>query len=105
VGPGEVTPGISAAEFHSRRRALVELMPPGAVAVVASAQQAYITGMIPYPYRQEADFLYLTGVCQPGVALISPSCYTLFVPNPDPQVGTEQVPSCSSVTYLGFSMF
>lgn len=87
VGPGEVAPGISGTEFRSRRRALAEAMPPGAVAVVASAPQAYMTGMIPYPYRQDADFLYLTGVCQPGVALISQSCFTLFVPNPDPQVG------------------
>lgn len=60
--------------------------------MVASAPQAYMTGMIPYPYRQDADFLYLTGVCQPGVALISQSCFTLFVPNPDPQVTPSDAP-------------
>eukprot|EP00884_Botryococcus_braunii_P006302 jgi/Botrbrau1/15673/Bobra.4_1s0054.1 len=86
VGPGEVMPGIPAAEFQARRKALVDAMPAGGAAVVASAQLAYMTGMIPYPYRQDADFLYLTGICQPGVALISASSYTLFVPNTDPQV-------------------
>ena len=41
--------------------------------------------MIPYPYRQSADFLYLTGITQPyALAVLDASrTYRLFVADAD----------------------
>ncbi|KAG2493917.1 hypothetical protein HYH03_007853 [Edaphochlamys debaryana] len=67
-------------------------MPPGAIAVVPAAATAFMSGVIPWPYRQDADFFYLTGLMQHGLALISgprPGSpndvnYTLFIDAPNP---------------------
>ncbi|KAK9822676.1 hypothetical protein WJX81_007251 [Elliptochloris bilobata] len=86
LAEGELAPGLSGAEFSDRRARLARLLPPGGVAVVPGSAKTYRTGAIPYPYRQDADFLYLTGITQQAVAVISaPSTpgearYTLFVP-------------------------
>lgn len=61
LGPDELAPGINAAEFEARRQALAQLMQPGEIALAPAASQSFVTGVIPYPYRQDADFLYLTG--------------------------------------------
>ena len=111
LAEGELAPGLSAAEFADRRARLARLLPPGSVAIVPGAAKNYRTGAIPYPYRQvrvcfaalpenthasssyawaapqDADFLYLTGIVQQAVAVISAlsvpnhAHYTLFVPN------------------------
>ncbi|KAK2079223.1 hypothetical protein QBZ16_002914 [Prototheca wickerhamii] len=86
LGPGELAPGISAAEFQERRRRLAAAMPRDSVAVLPATATAYMTGVIPYPHRQDADFLYLTGLDQPGsVAVVHGQTgeLTLFVPTPD----------------------
>lgn len=83
--PGELLPGLAAAEFAARRAALAALLPPGAVALLPAAPITYMAGVIPYPFRQSADFLYLTGITQP-YALAVVDCdarYRLFVPDPD----------------------
>jgi len=67
---GEVAPGLHFSELQQRRRNLANLMPPGSVAIIPAASMAYVTGVIPYPYRQDADFLYMTGIQQQAVALI-----------------------------------
>lgn len=67
---GEVAPGVHYTELQRRRQNLANLMPPGSLAVVPAASLAFVTGVIPYPYRQDADFLYLTGIQQQAVALI-----------------------------------
>jgi Aminopeptidase P, N-terminal domain len=66
----EVRPGVTLNEFQHRRARLAELLPTDSIAVVASAQTTYKAGVVPYPYRQSADFLYLTGSLQPGVAIL-----------------------------------
>ncbi|KAI8476421.1 MAG: peptidase M24, structural domain-containing protein [Monoraphidium minutum] len=71
--PDELTLGVTAAEYRQRRRRLAQALPDGAVAVVPAASTAYVTGVIPYPYRQDADFAYLTGMQQHAVALIHSS--------------------------------
>ncbi|EFN53170.1 hypothetical protein CHLNCDRAFT_136970 [Chlorella variabilis] len=83
--PGELQPGVSAAEFASRRDRLAGMLPPGAVAVLPAAPLVYMAGVIPYPYRQSADFLYLTGITQPYAlaAVDSSRRFTLFVADPD----------------------
>ncbi|KAJ8752258.1 hypothetical protein K2173_003894 [Erythroxylum novogranatense] len=63
---GEITPGISCNEFISRRRRLLELLPENSVAIIASAPVKMMTDVVPYTFRQEADYLYITGCIQPG---------------------------------------
>jgi intermediate cleaving peptidase 55 len=81
---GELAPGITAKEFQRRRDALAALLPVGAVALLPSSQQQYRVGVIPHAYRQDPDFLYLTGICQEGVAVFhkmsdSRACSSSFV--------------------------
>lgn len=65
----EVAPGITFQELQTRRDALAALLPVGAVALVPSATQHFKSGVIPFPFRQDADFLWLTGVQQQGLAI------------------------------------
>lgn len=67
---GELAPGLHYTELQQRRQNLAHLMPAGSLAVIPAASLAFVTGVIPYPYRQDADFLYLTGMQQQAVALI-----------------------------------
>lgn len=88
--PGEVTPGISAAEYGQRRNTLASLMPANSFAIVPGAAAQYMVGLIPHPFRQDADFRYLTGVLQKNlIAVFESSCrggqFTLFVPDEDIQ--------------------
>lgn len=69
LGTDEVAPGITFSELSSRRDALASLLPTGAVCVLPSAPQQFRVGAIPHPYRQNSDFLYLTGLQQEGVAV------------------------------------
>jgi hypothetical protein len=70
LGPGELAPGLHFTEFQQRRQHLANVMQPGSLAIVPAAAVSYITGVIPYPYRQDADFLWLTGLQQQAVAVI-----------------------------------
>ncbi len=38
--------------------------------MLTAASQAYSSFDIPYPYRPNTDFLYLTGFCQPNAVLV-----------------------------------
>jgi hypothetical protein len=67
---GEIAPGLTLAELKLRRRQLAAKLPDDSVAIIASAPQRFVTGIIPYPYRQEADFYWLTGITQPAVAIL-----------------------------------
>ncbi|KAK1728379.1 metallopeptidase family M24 [Colletotrichum acutatum] len=58
---GEITPGITAQEYHDRRARLAERLPDNAVAVLAAADLKYRSGAVFFPYRQDSNFLYLTG--------------------------------------------
>lgn len=87
LAEGELSPGMTAAEFAARRMRLAECLPAGAVALVAAPPVTYMSGAVPYPYRPDANFLYLTGVRTPGsLAAISSAegsgqgAFTLFVP-------------------------
>ncbi|KAK3384422.1 peptidase M24, structural domain-containing protein [Lasiosphaeria ovina] len=69
---GEITPGISAQEYADRRAALALNLPQdGDVAVLASADLLYRSGAVFFPFRQETNFMYLTGFLEPfSVAVI-----------------------------------
>lgn len=99
---GEVTPGISRAEFCVRRQRLMEAIwktklhkksVANHIALFPSASKSYMTHDIPYPFRQNTDFLYLSGFQEPDSLLILHSIpgksrdsfkSILFVPKRDP---------------------
>ncbi|XP_076866625.1 xaa-Pro aminopeptidase 3 isoform X5 [Brachyhypopomus gauderio] len=103
VKPGEVTPGVTQTEFELRRQRLASLIEAKAkqltgsshasnsshVVIVLSHPVRYMTNDIPYPFHQNRDFLYLTGITEPDSALVMfgsgrPDQAALFVPRRDP---------------------
>lgn len=56
-----MTPGITAQEYADRRAALADSMTEGSVAVLYAATLQYKSGAVFHPYRQDSNFLYLTG--------------------------------------------
>ncbi|KAG8369061.1 hypothetical protein BUALT_Bualt15G0111100 [Buddleja alternifolia] len=83
---GEITPGISSEEYIWRRKKLLELLPENALAIVASAPVKMMTDVVPYTFRQDADYLYITGCQQPGgVAVLGHECgLCMFMPQARP---------------------
>lgn len=78
----EVTPGITDAEYSQRQATLASLMPANSFAVVPGAAAQYMVGLIPYPFRQDADFRYLTGLLQKNlVAVFESSCRGMSWPS------------------------
>ncbi|XP_058444642.1 xaa-Pro aminopeptidase 3 [Malaya genurostris] len=77
---GELLPGIRLEEFRHRRRALLELVRKYAsenldknakehLIIIPSANKKYMSDKIPYVFRQNSDFLYLSGCLEPDSAL------------------------------------
>ncbi|ROW06246.1 hypothetical protein VPNG_08061 [Cytospora leucostoma] len=52
-------------EYHDRRAALAQLLPRGAVAILQAAEIKWRSGAVFYPFRQDSNFLYLTGFEEP----------------------------------------
>lgn len=79
---GEITPGITTEEYISRRKRLLELLPENSLAVIAAAPIKMMTDVVPYTFRQDADYLYITGCQQPGgVAVLGHECgLCMFMP-------------------------
>ncbi|TFY58282.1 hypothetical protein EVJ58_g6513 [Rhodofomes roseus] len=83
---GELTPGITSQEYETRRRALMDSLPPHSAVICAAAQVKYMSGHLvsppippverplihrpSYKFRQDSDFWYLTGFEEPGAAFI-----------------------------------
>lgn len=75
--------------YASRRRELMQRM-EGGVAVIQGASVTYRHHDLPHPYRQDGDFLYLTGLEEPGaLCLLAPEHpqhrFVLFVQPRDPE--------------------
>ncbi|XP_077240436.1 metallopeptidase M24 family protein isoform X2 [Tasmannia lanceolata] len=100
---GEITPGITSDEYLSRRKKLLELLPERSLAIIASASVKMMTDVVPYPFRQDADYLYITGCQQPGgIAVLSGECgLCMFMPDPNPQEVTWQGPIAGVNAALG----
>ncbi|KAI0026137.1 aminopeptidase-like protein [Xylariomycetidae sp. FL0641] len=64
LAAGELTPGITAQEYHERRAALCHALPPDSAAILPSATLKYRSGAVFYAFRQESNFLYLTGFAE-----------------------------------------
>ncbi|KAA8536722.1 hypothetical protein F0562_029200 [Nyssa sinensis] len=79
---GEITPGITSEEYISRRKRLLELLPEKSLAIIAAAPVKMMTDVVPYTFRQDADYLYITGCQQPGgVAVLGHECgLCMFMP-------------------------
>jgi Xaa-Pro aminopeptidase len=70
--------------FEQRRRRLMEEMGPGGAAIFPAAPESIRSNDVEYRYRQNSDFLYLTGFPEPNaVCLLLPGHpkdeYVLFV--------------------------
>ena len=67
----------------------IQRMSPDSVAIIASAREATRSNDTQYRYRQDSDFLYLTGFDEPeAIAIIAPAKeqkFTLFVRPRDPE--------------------
>lgn len=103
LSEGELSPGLTATEFAVRRRRLAACLPAGTVALVAAPPVTYMSGAVPYPYRPDVNFLYLTGVRTPGsLAAISSAegsgqgAFTLFVPDSSPSVAQWEGPQLNA---------
>ncbi|EME49705.1 hypothetical protein DOTSEDRAFT_30891 [Dothistroma septosporum NZE10] len=70
IQPGDLTPGISALEYHHRRAALARKLPRDSVAVLAAADVKYRSGAVFYDFHQESNFFYLTGFNEPDAVAV-----------------------------------
>ncbi|MBI5136209.1 MAG: aminopeptidase P N-terminal domain-containing protein [Nitrospirae bacterium] len=74
---------------HARRRERFMAAIDGAIAIFAGAPETVRSNDVHHRYRQESDFLYLTGFAEPGAYLVLDAGanrhrYTLYVPPKDP---------------------
>jgi Xaa-Pro aminopeptidase len=58
------------AELASRRKAVMEQLGPKAILILHAAEPRNYAGDVDWPYRQENDFFYLTGIEQAGSTLV-----------------------------------
>lgn len=64
---------MSGSEFARRRRELMRMMGEGSMAIVAAAPLRMRNRDVAYPYRQDSDFYYLTGLAEPeAIAVLMP---------------------------------
>ena len=61
IAPGDLTPGISALEYHYRRAALASKLPKNGIAILAANEVKFRSGAVFYEFHQEPNFYYLTG--------------------------------------------
>jgi len=61
---------IKQKEFARRRKQLMDMTGDGSVVIVRSAPERIRNNDVHYPYRQDSDFLYLTGFHEPSAMLV-----------------------------------
>lgn len=72
---GEFTPGLSLEEYYERRSRFVHKILSNSNAkkhcvLIPSSRKKYMSGKIPYVFRQNTDFFYLTGCLEPESCLL-----------------------------------
>jgi Xaa-Pro aminopeptidase len=100
-----VTPDF-ASELAARRKAFLDRIGPGSVAVLSSAPVHVRNNDVEHPYRQDSDFFYLTGLDEPECLAVLSNVhkehrFVLFVRPRDPEretwdgprVGVEGAPA------------
>ena len=65
-----IDPLIQPGDFARRRRRLLDVMRPGSIAIVPGAIEQRRNRDINFPFRQDSDFYYLTGFCEPDALLV-----------------------------------
>lgn len=82
----EVTPGISKHEYSQRRSKLWQSLlkeDHNTVAIIPSSSKVYMGHEVPYPFRQDTDFLYLSGFQEPDSILILTNIHHINKSNTD----------------------
>ncbi|TCS43738.1 Xaa-Pro aminopeptidase [Reinekea marinisedimentorum] len=79
---------ISKNEFRERRIHLMERMDEGSIAIIPSSTEVIRNNDVHYPFRQNSDFMYLTGFDEPdALCVLMPGReqaeYVLFVRDKD----------------------
>lgn len=60
-------------DLHGRRERLMQLLSPDTMLILWSAPERVYSGDVNYPYRQDSNFFYLTGIEQPeSIVVILP---------------------------------
>jgi len=64
-------------DLHGRRERLMQLLSPDSILILWSAPERVYSGDVNYPYRQDSNFFYLTGIEQPeSIVVILPGSKT-----------------------------
>ena len=66
----EVTPGLAASEYTDRWKRLLRRLPRSSIVLAHAAPEQLVLGEDLYPYRQEPDYHYLSGVLVPQTAVL-----------------------------------
>ncbi len=61
---------ISKSEFARRRKNLMALMDANSIAIIPSAREQVRNRGTTYPFRQDSDFYYLSGITEPEAVLV-----------------------------------
>ena len=57
-------------EFVKRRKQLMRMIGEGSMAILPAAPQRHLNRDTEYPYRQDSDFLSLTGLSEPEAVAV-----------------------------------
>src|SRR4051794_13063395 len=64
-------------DLHGRREKLMQLLTPDSMLILWSAPERVYSGDVNYPYRQDSNFFFLTGIQQPeSIVVILPGSKT-----------------------------
>jgi Xaa-Pro aminopeptidase len=66
----KLTKPITGSEYARRRRELMALMEENSIAILPSANEKVRNGDVPYRFRQDSDFQYLTGFNEPDSVIV-----------------------------------
>ena len=94
--------------FKKHRRNLAQLLEPKSLAVIYSAEEKYRSNDVPYPFRQDSNFYYLTGYNHPDAILVilklTKNTYKEYFFSKDPnefdEIWTGKVPKKSQIKKL-----
>ncbi|CAL8115251.1 unnamed protein product [Orchesella dallaii] len=117
--PEEIMPGIYKEELRSRRASLCHIVSQLVVKrgsevnhliVIPASPKKYMSENIPFPYRQNSNFLYLSGSYDPEAFIVlcvtgKEQLHTLFLSDPDPMSDLWDGPKTSptaAVEHYGF---
>lgn len=84
---------MNASEFKRRRTQLMKMIGKGSIAIVSSSSSQVRNRDVEYPFRQDSDFLYLSGFNEPDSVLVlvpgrKHGEYILFCRENDPEQET-----------------